>query len=117
MKEVGLEQTDPTVIYQDNQAAIHISNNRGALAKKTRAMDMRTLAVRNKVEDMKVIPVYIETARMLADIGTKALEPTRFEVLRDAMTGYGAWEALKQGRRKDFAVLMIRMVRSCKFRL
>jgi hypothetical protein len=117
MKEVGLEQTDPTVIYQDNQVTIHISNNRGALAEKTRAMDMRTLAVRNKVEDMKVIPVYIETARMLADIGTKALEPTRFEVLRDAMTGYGAWEALKQGRLKDFAVLMIRMVRSYKFRL
>ena len=109
MKEVGLEQTDPTVIYQDNQAAIHISNNRGALAKKTRAMDMRTLAVRNKVEDMKVIPVYIETARMLADIGTKALEPTRFEVLRDIMTGYGAWNAKKQGKMKEYASLIMRM--------
>jgi hypothetical protein len=54
---------------------------------------------------------------MLADIGTKALEPTRFEALRDAMTGYGLWQAYKQGRIKDFAVLMIRMVRSYKFSL
>jgi hypothetical protein len=28
MEEVGLKQTEPTVIYQDNQAAIHIANNR-----------------------------------------------------------------------------------------
>jgi hypothetical protein len=109
MKEIGLVQTEPTTIYQDNQAAIQIANNRGALAKKTRAMEMRTLTVRNKVEDMKVIPVYCETSRMLADIGTKALEPTRFEVLRDAMTGYGLWQAIKQGRRKEFAVLMIKL--------
>jgi hypothetical protein len=115
MEEIGLTQTEPTIIYQDNQAAIQIANNRGALAKKTRAMDMRTLTVRNKVEDMKVIPVYCETSRMLADIGTKALEPARFEILRDAMTGYGAWEALKQGKLKEFAVLMIRMVKNYKF--
>ncbi len=93
MKEVGLEQADPTKIYQDNQVAIHIANNRGALAKKTRAMDMRTLTVRNKVEDMKVVPVYCETSQMLADIGTKALEPARFEILRDIMTGYALVEA------------------------
>ena len=109
MKEIGLVQTEPTIIYQDNQAAIQIANNRGALAKKTRAMEMRTLTVRNKIEDMKVVPVYCETAKMLADIGTKALEPTRFEVLRDAITGYGLWQAIKQGRRKEFAVLMIKL--------
>ena len=109
MQEIGLVQTEPTVIYQDNQAAIQIANNRGALAKKTRAMEMRTLTVRNKVEDMKVVPVYCETSKMLADIGTKALEPTRFEALRDAMTGYGLWQAYKQGRMKDFAVLMVKM--------
>ena len=112
MKEVGLEQLEPTTIYQDNQAAIQISNNRGALAKKTRAMDMRTLTVRNKVEDMKVIPVYCETAHMLADIGTKALEPTHFEFLRDQMTGYGVWNAMREGRIKEFANFMIKMKRN-----
>jgi hypothetical protein len=112
MKEIGLEQMDPTIIYQDNQAAIQIANNRGALAKKTRAMEMRTLTVRNKVEDQKVVPVYVETSRMLADIGTKALDPARFQNLRDAMTGYSAWQAMKEGNLKDFALMMIRMKRN-----
>jgi hypothetical protein len=109
MKEIGLEQLLPTKIFQDNQAAIQISNNRGALAKKTRAMDMRTLAVRNKVEDMKVVPVYCETTKMLADIGTKALEPNRFEILRDLMTGYGVLEAMKQGNWEAVSILMVMM--------
>jgi hypothetical protein len=109
MEEIGLEQMEPTKIYQDNQAAIYIANNRGALAKKTRAMDMRTLAVRNKVEDLKVIPVYCETMKMLADIGTKAVEPSRFELLRDAMTGYGLLEAWKKGKVHEFITLMIQL--------
>ena len=109
MQEIGLEQLEPTKIYQDNQAAIYIANNRGALAKKTRAMDMRTLAVRNKVEDLKVIPVYCETTQMLADIGTKALDPTRFEILRDAMTGYGMLGALEDGNWDQYSSLIIRM--------
>jgi hypothetical protein len=112
MKEIGLYQVNATTIYQDNQAAIQIANNRGSLAKKTRAMDMRTLTVRNKIEDMKVIPMYCETARMLADIGTKALEPAQFELLRDVMTGYGMWEAMKQGRLEDFIILMIKVFKN-----
>ena len=54
--------------------AIEIAMNRGALAKKTQAMSMRTLSVRNKIEDGKVIPVWLKTIDMVADIGTKALD-------------------------------------------
>jgi hypothetical protein len=114
MQEIGLEQLEPTKIYQDNQAAIYIANNRGALSKKTRAMDMRTLAVRNKVEDLKVIPVYCETTQMLADIGTKALDPIRFEILRDAMTGYGMLGALENGHWNQYLSLIIRMAKGKK---
>jgi hypothetical protein len=109
MREIGLEQQNPTVIFQDNQAAIYIANNRGALAKKTRAMELRTLAVRNKVEDLKVVPVYCETMKMLADIGTKALDPNRFEILRDAITGYGMLESMKHGNWNEFSTLLIQM--------
>ena len=114
MEEIGLEQMEPTKIYQDNQAAIYIANNRGALAKKTRAMDMRTLAVRNKVEDLKVIPVYCETTQMLADIGTKALDPIRFEILRDAMTGYGMLGALESGNWNQYSSMFIRLAKGKK---
>ncbi len=43
MQEFGLTQDGPTVIWQNNQAAIQIAMNRGALAKKTRAMDLRVM--------------------------------------------------------------------------
>jgi hypothetical protein len=86
--EIGLKQSEPTIIYQDNQSAIRIAMNRGSLAKKTRATEIRVFSIRNKVEDMKVVPIYLETSKMLADIGTKALEPKLFCALRDVMCGY-----------------------------
>ncbi len=88
MQEMGLLQDGPTVIWQDNQAAIQIAMNRGALAKKTRAMDMRVMTIRNKIEDMKVVPIYLRTSEMIADIGTKALDPKLFTYLRDKLCGY-----------------------------
>tara|TARA_B100000497_G_C7427246_1_gene267391 strand:+ start:43 stop:363 length:321 start_codon:yes stop_codon:yes gene_type:complete len=88
MQEVGLCQDAPTLIYQDNQPAIQISMNRGALSKKTRAMSMRVLSVRNKIEDAKVIPVYLPTNLMTADIGTKALDSVTFAFHRDRLCGY-----------------------------
>jgi len=88
MKEIGLEQKEPTIIFQDNQAAIQIAMNRGSLSKKTRAMDIRVFSIRNKIEDMKVVPIYLKTQHMLADIGTKALDPGQFVALRDQLCGY-----------------------------
>jgi hypothetical protein len=88
MKEIGLEQVNPTVIWQDNQAAIQIAMNRGSLSKKTRAMEIRVFSVRNKIEDMKVVSIYLKTELMLADLGTKALEPGVFISLRDQLCGY-----------------------------
>jgi hypothetical protein len=86
--EIGLEQDGPTTIFQDNQAAIQIAMNRGSLSRKTRATETRTLTVRNKVEDLKVVPIYIKTTDMIADIGTKALDPKLFISLRDRLCGY-----------------------------
>jgi hypothetical protein len=88
MQEMGLMQDGPTVIWQDNQAAIQIAMNRGALAKKTRAMELRVMTIRNKVEDMKVVPIYLKTTEMIADIGTKALDSKLFAYLRGKLCGY-----------------------------
>ncbi len=94
MAELGLAQVEPTTIWQDNQAAIQIAMNRGALAKKSRAMDLKVLTLRNKVEDMKCVPMYLKTTEMLADIGTKALGPKLFCYLRDKLCGYwNGWSA------------------------
>ncbi len=94
MEEMGLAQMEPTTIWQNNQAAIQIAMNRGALAKKSRAMDLKVLTLRNKIEDMKCVPIYLKTSAMLADIGTKALDPKLFCYLRDKPCGY--WKGGKE---------------------
>jgi hypothetical protein len=81
MEEIGLRADGPTVLYQDNRGSL--------LSKKTKATDIRTLSIRNKVEDLKIVPIYLETSKMLADIGTKALDPKQFEKLRNEVCGYG----------------------------
>ncbi len=55
---------------------------------KTRAMELRVMTIRNKIEDMKVMPMYLKTCEMIADIGTKALDPKLFVYLRDKLCGY-----------------------------
>jgi hypothetical protein len=73
MAEVGLKQKRPTILYyQDNMAAIQVAMNRGSLSRKTRETELRVLTYRNKVEDLKVVPIYLKTNDMVADIGTKA---------------------------------------------
>ena len=58
------------------------------MQRKTRATETRTLTIRNKVEDLKVVPIYVKTTEMIADIGTKALEPKLFTYLRNLVCGY-----------------------------
>ena len=88
MEEVGLKQIGPTKLYQDNKAAIQVAMNRGSLSRKTRGTDLKVLTLRTKVEDLKVVPIYFNTLDMLADIGTKALDPKTFCRLRDMLCGY-----------------------------
>ena len=44
----------------------------------------------NSDESVKVVPMYLRTSEMIADIGTKALDPKLFVYLRDKLCGY--WE-------------------------
>ena len=92
MAEVGLEQNGPTILYQDNMAAIQVAMNRGSLSRKTRGTELRVLTYRNKVEDLKVVLIYLKTTMMLADIGTKALDPKMFIFLRDMLMGYSKFD-------------------------
>jgi hypothetical protein len=98
MAEVGCFQEEPTLLYQDCQPAISVANNRGSLAKRTRAIDIRVFGIRNIIEDQKVRTQYCNTLEMVADLGTKALDEKRFVFLRDLMNGY-ALVAASKGRK------------------
>ena len=95
MKEIGLEQLDPTVIYCDNQPAIHMMQNKGSMAKRTKAMDTQIYALRDRMIDHEVQLKYISTVNMAADIATKPLGRTKFEFFRDIITGYALVDARK----------------------
>lgn len=84
MADLGFEQKNPTVIYEDNQGAIALATNPGYHAR-TKHVDIRHHFVREKVlaGDIKVI--YKETEHQLADILTKALGTKRFQYLRAGM--------------------------------
>jgi hypothetical protein len=93
LSELGHLQEEATVIYQDNKSAIQIATNRGSLGKTSRAMDLKTLSIRDRIEDHKVFPVYLKTDRMLADMGSKALSASPFIQFRDIMNGYALVKA------------------------
>ena len=66
MAEIGLFQEAPTLIYQDNAPAITVANERGSLAKRSKAMDIRVFSIRNRIEDQEVRLKYISTLEMAA---------------------------------------------------
>jgi hypothetical protein len=105
MEEVGLKQIGPTRLYQDNKAAIQVAMNRGSLSRKTRGTDLKVLTLRNKVEDLKVVPIYLNTLDMLADIGTKALDPKTFCRLRDMLCGYAERISVNDAKEKSYTNL------------
>ena len=88
MAEVGCYQEEPTVLYQDCKPAMSVAENRGSLAKKSKALDIRVFGIRNRLEDQHLELKYISTVEMVADLGTKNLGPVRFKFLRDIMNGY-----------------------------
>jgi hypothetical protein len=88
LEELGHLQESPTTIYQDNKSAIQIANNRGSLGRNSRAMDLKTLSTRNRIEDHLVEPKFLPTKGMLADMGSKALALNPFARFRDSMNGY-----------------------------
>jgi hypothetical protein len=73
LEELGHLQESPTTIFQDNKSAIQIANNRGSLGRNSRAMDLKTMTIRNRIEDHNVEAEFLSTKEMLADMGSKAL--------------------------------------------
>ena len=91
--ELGFPQEEPTPIAQDNQSAQTIVNNRGSLGQTSRAMDLKVLSSRNRIEDHEVVTEDTRTDEMIADMGTKALTENPFVRYRDIMNGYSLVKA------------------------
>jgi hypothetical protein len=93
LTELGQCPQYPTTIYCDNQSAIEVANNRGSLGKTSRALDLKTLSLRQRIEDHQVESKYVNTNGMLADMNTKALAEDKFVQFRDVSNGYALVKA------------------------
>jgi hypothetical protein len=75
--ELGFEQKEPTVLYEDNQSAIHMVNGRGSFQKQ-KHINVKYHYTRSLIKKGILSVVYCPTKKMRADVLTKALNRKPF---------------------------------------
>jgi len=93
LTELGYQQYDPTILYEDNQSTIHMINN-DSNSQKTKHIDVRYNYVREKVAAGDIVMKYCMTTEMTSDILTKPLPPKPFLHLRPKLLGMSVVEDL-----------------------
>jgi hypothetical protein len=86
MRSLGYEKQGYTVIYEDNQGAVGLSEN-PILHKRSKHIDIKYHYVRERVSAGDVKLIYITTEEQLADLLTKPLLKPRLVRLRDQVLG------------------------------
>jgi hypothetical protein len=84
LHELGYPQVNPTTLFSDNQLAIRLVRN-PKQHQKTKHIDVPFHVLRKHQANRNIDITYLSTHQQLADIFTKALPPTRFSVLREAL--------------------------------
>jgi ribonuclease HI len=87
LKDIDYVQHGATIIYEDNQACIAMSNN-PIVQKRSKHIDVRYHFTRERVETEEVKLVYVKTEHQLADLLTKPLQRVKHETLRKQVLGY-----------------------------
>ena len=83
---LGHEQTEPTVVYEDNDAARIIAEN-DLSVKRSKSIDIRYHYVRERVSDGQIRIERIDTKEQPADLLTKNLPRDKFEKCRAVVMG------------------------------
>ena len=84
--EMGYEQTQPTIIGEDNQSCIKLATN-PVLHKRSKHIDTKFHFIREKVDDNSIQLVYTPTDQLAADLLTKALPQVKVEQHRKQLLG------------------------------
>ena len=82
MENLECKQSEPTVVYEDNQAAICIAQN-SRYHNKMKHIDIKYYFIREKVADSTIQLKYCPTNEMLADKLTKGIKYKKFVSLRN----------------------------------
>jgi hypothetical protein len=81
LEEVGEEHMTPTIIKCDNQSSIKLTNNPVYHAR-SKHIETHYHFVRKKMESREINIVYCNTNENMADIFTKPLGKTKYELFR-----------------------------------
>lgn len=87
MSDLGFEQKEPTVIYEDNQGCIALSDN-PIHHRRTKHIDIKYHFIRERVASKEIELKYVPTEYQLADLLTKGLAKPRVVALRNSILGY-----------------------------
>ena len=87
LHEIGLKCEEPMILYVDNQAALKQLGGDGSPAK-SKHVDVRIKFVISHVKSGALVPLYLESRNMPADLMTKAVAAPRLEELR-TLVGLG----------------------------
>ena len=91
MSDFGFPQRGATIIYEDNQGCIALSEN-PVMHKRTKHIDVRHYFIRERVESGDIALKYVATKNQLADLLTKPLQRDAFQRLRDVVMGRSSIE-------------------------
>ena len=87
LKELGHPQTDSTLIWEDNKAAILVAEQECSSAGRCKHIDVRFRFVAQAIKNREVRVRYTPTDVNVADLFTKALTPAVFERLMGLVSG------------------------------
>lgn len=85
LKLLGIEYETP-ILYTDNQAAKFLSEN-NACNSKTKHIQIQWHFVREMIADDLLVVKYVSTKEMIADVFTKCLSKSSFEMCRNQLMG------------------------------
>ena len=83
---MGYEQTQPTIIGEDNQSCIKLATN-PVMHKRSKHIDPKFHFKREKVDNNSIQLVYRPTDKLAADLLTKALPQVKVEPHRKQLLG------------------------------
>ena len=87
LKELGHPQTDSTLIWEDNKAAILVAEQECSSAGRCKHIDVRFRFVAQAIKNREVRVRYTPTDVNVADLFTKALTPAVFDRLMGLVSG------------------------------